>query len=223
MVKLVAFFRRKAGISADAFQEHWRTRHAELVLRQAGIRRYVQNHAHASGYRNRDPLYDGVAEAWFDSTEDMRALGSSAEYRAVREDEANFIDPESMGALITNEVLIVDGPIPKGGITMISFLNKREDVSVDFFQRHWREEHGPIAAEIPGMRRYAQSHVRPGIYAAGRTPLYDGVPLATFDGLDALRDSGSTPEYARTRADEANFMVSGRLPFVVTEALEIEV
>ncbi len=223
MVKLIAFFKRKAGISVDAFQQHWRTRHAELVVRRPGLRRYVQNHTLKSAYRNSEPVYDGVAEAWFDSTRVMRELDQSAEYRAVREDEANFIDPDQIGMVITDEVVIVDGAIPDPSVKMIAFLNKRPDVDFEFFQKYWRETHGPIAARIPGNRRYLQCHTRPGIYAAGRTPAFDGIPISWFDDLDALRASGKSPEYAATRADEPNFMVSGRLPFVIATGHEIEV
>jgi uncharacterized protein (TIGR02118 family) len=223
MVKLVAFFKRKVGISVDAFQQHWRTRHAELVVRQPGLRRYVQNHTLASAYQSSEPVYDGVAEAWFDNTQSMRELDEAAEHRAVREDEANFIDPDQIGMVITDEVTIVDGSIPEPSVKMIAFLNKRPDVDFEFFQKYWRETHGPIAARIPGNRRYVQCHTRPGIYAAGRTPAFDGIPISWFDDLDALRASGKSPEYAATRADEPNFMVSGRLPFVIASAHEIEV
>ena len=221
MVKLVAFFKRKPGMSVEDFGRHWQTRHAELVVRQAGLRRYVQNHTLASAYRSREPVYDGVAEAWFDETWAMRDLADSPEYAAVRADEANFIDPASMGVLLTDEVEIVAGPPPAHGAKLIAFLHKRPDVSVDHFQKHWREVHGPIAAAIPGNRRYVQCHARLGIYAAGRTPIYDGIPMSWFDDLDALRTSGQTPEYARTRADESNFMISGRLPFVIAREVEI--
>jgi uncharacterized protein (TIGR02118 family) len=223
MVKLVAFFKRRAGLSVEAFQDHWRKRHAELVVRQSGLRRYVQNHTLASGYRGNEPVYDGVAEAWFDDIEGMRSIADSAEYKAVRADEENFIDPASMGALITHEVVIVEGPPAPPDVKMITYLNKRPDVTADFFQRHWREKHGPIAARIPGLRRYVQCHVHAGIYAAGRAPIFDGIPFSYFDDLGALRASGKSPEYAQTRADEENFMVSGRLPFVISEAIEIEV
>ncbi|MGE4607416.1 MAG: EthD domain-containing protein, partial [Myxococcota bacterium] len=137
MVKLIALFKRKAGISVEQFQGHWRTTHAELVVRQRGLRRYVQNHTLASAYHSgkpatgkpatgepvsrepdsrepvsrepdsREPDYDGVAEAWFDDTQAMRELGASAEYRAVRADEANFIDAASMQVVITDEIVIV--------------------------------------------------------------------------------------------------------------------
>ena len=78
MVKLVAFFKRRPGMTVDAFQQHWRSAHAELVVRQKGLRRYVQNHTLASGYAKREADYDGVAEAWFDSVDDMRALADSS-------------------------------------------------------------------------------------------------------------------------------------------------
>ncbi len=227
MVKLIAFFKRKPGISVEEFGRHWRTRHAELVVRQTGLRRYVQNHTLPSGYRSErrsaEPDFDGVAEAWFDDTQAMRDLAPSPEYAAVRADEANFIDPASMGVVLTDEVVIVDGIAPAQAVKQIAFLNKRPDVSVDHFQKHWREIHGPIAATIPGHRRYVQCHARLGIYAAGRTPAYDGIPISWFDDLEALRAGAQSPEYARTRADEPSFMISGRLPFVITREVEIEV
>ncbi len=37
-----------------------------------------------------------------------------------------------------------------------------------------------------------------------------------------LRASGRSPEYAATRADETNFMLSGRLPFVVASEHDVE-
>jgi uncharacterized protein (TIGR02118 family) len=221
VVKLVAFFKRQAGMSVEAFQRHWRTRHAELVVRQRGLRRYVQNHVLASSYAGREPDYDGVAEAWFDDTETMRALAPSAEYAAVRADEANFIDAASMGVLLTDEVVIVGGYAPPGAAKLVAFLSKRPDLSWEQFQRHWRHVHGPIAAAIPGNQRYVQCHARRGIYEAGRTPVYDGIPMSWFDDESTLRAAAETPEYARTRADEANFLAPGRLPFVVASEVEI--
>ena len=202
MVKLVAFFKRTPGMPVEDFQHHWRTTHAELVVQQAGLRRYVQNHALPSGYRSgsgsREPDFDGVAEAWFDDTQAMRDLAPSPEYAAVRGDEANFIDPASMGVVLTDEVVIVDGPAPAQGVKQIAFLSKRPDVSVDHFQKHWKEIHGPIAAMIPGHRRYVQCHARRGIYEAGRTPA-SRCPGSTISNRCARPASRpSTRERART-------------------------
>jgi uncharacterized protein (TIGR02118 family) len=222
-MKLIAFFKRKPGMPVDDFQRHWRTRHAELVVRQRGLRRYVQNHVLPSSYRTREPAFDGVAEAWFDDLDAMRALAPSAEYAAVRADEANFIDAASMGSVLADEAVIVDGAVPPGAVKTITCLRKRSDLSVDEFQKHWRESHATLAGRLPGQRRYVQCTARRGIYQAGRTPLYDGVALAWFDGEDALPAVVRSPEYAAMRADEPNLLVPGRAPLVVAREVEIDV
>ena len=221
MVKLVAFFKRKPGVSVEQFQLHWRTRHAELVVRQAGIRRYVQNHTLLSGYRTGEPDYDGVAEAWFDDVDAMRRLAPSPEYAAVRADEANFIDAASMGVVLTDEVVIVDGAVPPNAVKMIAFLRKRADISPEHFQKCWREGHAALAAQIPRNRRYVQCHARLGGYQAGRAPVFDGFPMSWFEDEAALREAGRSAEFARTREDEPRFIAPGRLPFVIAREVEI--
>src|SRR2546427_3904549 len=170
MIKLIALFKRRPGISVEDFQRYWRPHHAALVVRQAGLRRYVQNHPLPSSYREREPDFDGVAEAWFDDVAAMRALAPSAEYAAVRADEAAFIDAATMQAVLTDEIAVVDGHARSGDAKMIACLRKRPELSPEQFRKHWREVHGPLVAAIPGNRRYVQCAARLGIYRAGRSP-----------------------------------------------------
>jgi uncharacterized protein (TIGR02118 family) len=221
-MKLIAFFKRKPGLSVDEFQRHWRTRHAELVVRQRGLRRYVQNHVLPSSYRAREAAFDGVAEAWFDDLDSMRALAPSPEYAAVRADEAHFIDAASMGVVLADELIVRDGAVPPDAIKSITCLRKRSDLSVDEFQKYWRESHASLAARLPGQRRYVQCHARRGIYQSGRTPLYDGVALAWFDSETALPAMLRSPEYASMRADEPNLLAPGSSPLVIAREVEIE-
>ena len=221
VIKVVSFFKRREGLSVEGFQEHWRTRHAELVVQLPGIRRYVQNHTLLSGYIKKEPDFDGVAEAWFDDTQALRVSGASDAYRAVKADEENFILASSIASVLTNEIVILEGLVPPDPVKMIAFLNKLPDIPVDRFQSYWRDSHGPLASKIPGLLRYVQCHTHWGIYDAGRTPVYDGVPISFFADLEALSLGGGSEEYAATRADETNFMISGRLPFVVAKPVEI--
>jgi uncharacterized protein (TIGR02118 family) len=223
MLKIVSFFKRKPGSSPDDFSRHWGTRHADLVRRLPGIRRYVQNPTLASGYRRHEPVYDGVAEAWFDDGDALRVSGASREYRAVKDDEPNFIDGSSIGSVITEEVVVVDGPEEKEAVKLIAFLNRRPDLAPESFGAYWRERHGPLAAKVPGLVRYVQCHTTPGIYRAGREPRYDGVPISWFTGADALRASGSTPQYEAVRADEVHFLAPRTLPFVIATGREIAI
>jgi uncharacterized protein (TIGR02118 family) len=203
-------------MSVEAFQEYWRTRHAEIVVKLPGIRRYVQSHALLSGYRKGELDWDGVAEIQFDDTDAMRALVRTPEYAAVQADEARFIDRGRMGLIITDEHVIKDGRLPDEGVKSIEFLRRKPGMAVADFQRYWREVHGPIAATIPVLRRYVQSHTRRSGYEGGRVPAYDGVAVTWFDDTQAMRVSATMPEYARTRADEGNFIAPGPIPVIIT-------
>ena len=216
MVKAISFFKRKSGMSVEGFQEYWRTAHAELVVKMPGIRRYVQSHTQPSGYRKGEPLYDGIAEIWFDDTQAMRALVGTREYAAVQGDEIQFIDRATMGLIITEDHVIKDGPVPPNGVKNIEFINHKPGLTIEAFQKYWRDVHGSLAALIPVVRRYVQSHTRRAIYESGRTPPYDGVALTWFDDTQAMRLSAATPEYAGVRADEANF-ITPNSPFIITK------
>ena len=216
MVKSVVFFKRKPGMGVEEFQRYWRGTHAELVRRLPGLRRHVQSHTRLAGYAKGEPAYDGIAEIWADDLAGLRAMATAVEYAPVKADEANFIDAARQGAIVTQEHVIKDGPAPPDGVKNVEFVTRRPDLSVDAFQRHWRHVHGPIAARIPVIRRYVQSHTVPERYERGRTPAYDGVAVTWFDSTQAMRVSATTPEYAETRADEPNFIAPGALPVIIT-------
>jgi uncharacterized protein (TIGR02118 family) len=146
----------------------------------------------------------------------MAALRGTTEIAAVEADEAVFIDRGTMRLILTEEHVIKDGPAPPGGVKNVEFITRKPGLPVEDFQRYWREVHGPIAARIPVIRRYVQSHTRPSAYERGRTPAYDGVAITWFDDTQAMRASAATAEYARTRADEANFIAAGDPPFIIT-------
>jgi uncharacterized protein (TIGR02118 family) len=216
MVKAVAFFKRKAGMSVEDFQAYWRDRHPDVVVKLPGLRRYVQSHTLRSGYRKGEPVYDGIAELWFDDSRAMKALAGTPVYAAVEADEARFIDRATMGLILTEEHVIKDGPAPAKGVKSVEFVTHKPGMTIDAFQAYWRGVHGPLGAAIPMVRRYVQSHTRRSIYEQGRTPAWDGVAITWFDDTQAMRASAATPEYRRVRADEANFLDSSRLPFIIT-------
>lgn len=217
MVKIVIFFKRKPGMSVEDFQHHWRTIHADIIVRLPGIRRYVQSHVLASAYRRGEPVYDAVAESYFEDTQAMKALAKMPEYAAVLADEPNFIDRSSMSSIITDEHVIKDRPAPADAVKSIDFVNRKEGMSVEDFQNYWKDVHGPLCNAASAMRRYVQNHTRRSIYESGRTPAFDGVAMAWFDDMQALRDAAQTPEFANLRADVGNFVDQERSPFVLTK------
>ena len=104
MIKLTFCLVRLPHLSRDDFQRYWFENHAPLVASVKDtlrIRRYVQLHSLPSevsenlrAARQGPEGFDGVAQLWWDSFEDMaRADPAAAEAgRLLLEDERKFID-----------------------------------------------------------------------------------------------------------------------------------
>ena len=218
MIKVIACIDRKPGMTVAAFQDHWLNQHPKPVLKLDGIRRYVQSHVRPSGYRDgRQPVHDGIAELWFDDMEALRRANASPAYREVQADEARFIDSARMVFLVCEEHVVVAGAVPVPAVKNVEFVHRKPGMPAEAFQRYWREVHGPIAAQIPSIRRYGQSHVRLGAYRDGRQPAYDGLAMTWFASTDAMREGAKTEAYATTRKDEPNFIAPGELPIIICD------
>ncbi len=106
MIKLTFCLVRLPHLSREAFQDYWLNTHGPLVRSVQDvlrIRRYVQLHAFAEeisvpirASRAAPPQFDGVAQLWWDSMDDLAALaGDEAARKAgalLLEDEKRFID-----------------------------------------------------------------------------------------------------------------------------------
>ncbi|MCW5892246.1 MAG: EthD domain-containing protein [bacterium] len=106
MIKLVFCLRRLPHLSRAEFQRYWLHQHGPLVRAHATalrVRRYVQLHtadtplnAAIAASRGAPAEYDGVAELWWESADDLAAALASPEGRAgslaLLEDERRFID-----------------------------------------------------------------------------------------------------------------------------------
>jgi len=105
VIKLTFCLVRLPHLSLEQFQDYWLNTHGPLVASvkdSLRIRRYVQLHSFApevsaetARSRGGPPQYDGVAQLWWDSFEDMAAADPDAAREAGRlllEDEKRFID-----------------------------------------------------------------------------------------------------------------------------------
>jgi len=147
--------------------------------------------------------FDGVAEAG--STTSMRCarFAASAEYAAVRADEANFIDPATMRAVVTDEIVVVDGGTRSTDVKLIAGLRKLPELSPEQFRKHWRDVHGPLAAAIPGQSPLRAVRGAPRHLSAGRAPAFDGVRCRGSTTRARWVQRPPSPAYARTRAERA--------------------
>ncbi len=71
MVKLIAFLKRKPGMSMDEFKVRWVDEHTKISGKLPNCRGYYINIATPQQPDGGEPLYDGTAELWWDSIEAM--------------------------------------------------------------------------------------------------------------------------------------------------------
>lgn len=89
---------------------------------------------------------------------------------------------------------------------LIYAFKRKEGLSVEEFQRYWREVHGPIAAKIPGVRRYVQSHTLPALYDNDGQPSFDGAAEVWYDDYESFLRIVGSPEVQAAREDERHFI-----------------
>lgn len=88
-VKVVALLKAKPGISRADFAKRWVEEHAPLALRMERLRGYRINVAIDEQETDEVP-YDGTAELWWDSLEELRADFASEAGRLAGEDADSF-------------------------------------------------------------------------------------------------------------------------------------
>ena len=108
-------------------------------------------------------------------------------------------------------------------VKLIYCISKKPEMSVEEFQAYWRGTHAPIAAAIPGVRRYVQCHVVPELYGREKQPPFDGAAELWFDDLESMRAAMRSPEVQAALEDEKNFIDHSRVAsFVTTEKPVVE-
>lgn len=77
-------------------------------------------------------------------------------------------------------------------LKFIVVLYRRPDLSPEQFQANLRDEHGPMAERIPGLRRYVQNHVVPD--PKRKHPGWDAVVELCWDDWPSMEAAWQTPE-----------------------------
>lgn len=125
MIKLTFCLHRLEELSREEFQEYWLKKHGPLVRRRQKalrLRRYIQLHTvddpvndQIRASRGAPEEYDGVAELWWDSLEDLSEAMNSEEGRKASlelfEDEKMFIDHERSPLWVGREIEVVEDSI----------------------------------------------------------------------------------------------------------------
>jgi uncharacterized protein (TIGR02118 family) len=212
MTTLVRLAKRLPGASVDDFRRQIETGTDWSSAKSHGLRSATQALTLSGAYRSGEPACDVIDELAFD--DEAGAAGCLADPAFAAAWTSPLLDQREIACLITEEHVAKPGQAKTPYVKNYELVTKRPDMGRAEFDRYWAQVHGPLAATIPTIRRYVQAHLSPNTIKTGTTP-YDGLAITWFDHVAAMRAGAATEAYAKTRADEANFL-AGELPFVIT-------
>ena len=98
-------------------------------------------------------------------------------------------------------------------------FRKLSGLEMDEFQRYWKEVHGPIAAKLPGLRRYVQDHVIVDPVQDDRP--YDAVAELWFDSAESFQAAMASPVGQETLADAERFADMDSVRILMAEEVTI--
>ena len=211
MVKMLTFVKRRAGLERQEFLDYWRGEHTALIKQLPGLRRHCNNVSLVIG--GREPRIDLVGEAWFDDPEPLLAAYAAPAGQALAESLARVADAEQTQSVMVSERVIIPPPVAGSFVKNFATVYRRPDLSLEDFDRYWRENHPKVVNYLPGLRGYIQC---PAVRVPGYIPPLDGCAMVWFDDLDALRAASHGEHMKIVRADERMFIVQERMARVVT-------
>jgi uncharacterized protein (TIGR02118 family) len=95
----------KAGIPREEALRYWRDKHAPIVARVPGLRRYVIQLA--VGAPEGEPPFLGLASLSFDDQQAFSSALDGPEFAAGLADVANFADESNLPTAFVEEVTVV--------------------------------------------------------------------------------------------------------------------
>ena len=115
MIKLCVLCPRKPDLTLEQFEAHWRNIHGPLFSSQPEaqqfVKKYIQVHSTGEQLKSDFPpvaAYDGIAEIWFDSMEDIPKVFESDNFKTIiAQDEAKFIDRDSIRWIYATENIVI--------------------------------------------------------------------------------------------------------------------
>jgi hypothetical protein len=190
MIKAIgAAIRHPTNRALPDFQRYWAESHGTVwaYVDAPQPRRYVQHVTLPEAYEGEPkPTHDGASMFWYDDLDALRTPVNTPEAQALREaigaDDRQLFDRQpgwpahhKRASVVANERVVVDGAKTPEMVKGVFILSRMPGLTHQEFFEHWYEVHGPLAAKLPGLRRYVQNHAILELYGA-RPMTHDGWP-----------------------------------------------
>lgn len=106
MVKIMFFLKRKPGMTVMKFHNYWHHVHSNIAAKIPNLKKYNLCCTLPSQYEEKTPPYDGVAELWFDTEDDLKNAMQSEEWQLAEKDADVFLDRSNHTSIVCIEKFI---------------------------------------------------------------------------------------------------------------------
>jgi uncharacterized protein (TIGR02118 family) len=104
-------------------------------------------------------------------------------------------------------------------VKLVFMFHRRPGMTFGDFSRYWRDQHAPIGAALPGVRKYVQNHASATL--DGSPPPCDGFSELWFDDMESLQRALASPEAQAALVDSVSFIDVQRIQTFVVEEVTI--
>jgi uncharacterized protein (TIGR02118 family) len=96
---------------------------------------------------------------------------------------------------------------------------RRADLTREQFREHLERVHGPLARQLPGLKKYTRNYVAAG--PSREPPGWDAIVELYFDDGAAMEAAWASPQGAASDADLPNFADMTRTTWSVVEEVRV--
>ena len=211
MIRLIAAARKHpTHRTLGEFHRYWAESHARLCARAAAVRRFTLHLTLDEAYSDElAPSFDGMSIAAFDDLEALVAHAgrpeSGALWTATFVDDANLFDRATTwptdhrrAGVVGTEKVVVDGATSPDMVKAIFISSRRPGLTLEEFSTRLAAPHGALVTELPGLRRYVQTHALPESYALTGVfaPTHDACSELWFDDYHAWKTALASRQWS---------------------------
>lgn len=211
MIRLIAAsLKHPTNRTMREFHRYWADSHGPLCAQAAAVRRYAVHLTLDEAYGDEPaPTFDGASIAWFDDLDALLAHAtrpeSGAMWTATFVDDAQLFDRATSwptdhrkAGVVGTEAVVLDGTTAPDMVKAIFISSRRPGLSLDEFSGRLAATHAALVTEIPGLRRYVQTHALPESYALGGllAPTHDACSELWFDSYRAWKSALASRQWS---------------------------
>ncbi len=199
-----------SGRSRTEVQDYWADSHGKLVANRPNLERYYHYFSLPEAYEHEPaPTFVGISMFWHEDPLVVNTPGTDMSWSPVPADDRQLFDrtdrwprDDQHAVIFGDEHVIIDGTTTPSMINAIFMVCRKPGLDHRDFFDHWLNVHGPIAAKLPGLRRYTQCHAALQAFQL-RNMTHDGWSELWFDDYAAFQRAVASPEWQAMEADGA--------------------